>query len=238
MKYNFLLLIIAFFINNAALAEPMPSSPPRMISVTGEAREELVPDQAILSGQLVSKAKLLSVAKEENDKLAKRILAIAKQFNIPKDKISASNVYITPDLIWNQDSQKQIKVGYIVSRNLTLTMDKIESHEQVLSALLENGIDQINGVNFTLANPEAQADKLRVKALQNARERAQMLAEAAGATLGKVIFITTNSAAGAQPPVPMMGRAMLMKQDAASVAPSLPGVVTLEESVAVTFELN
>jgi uncharacterized protein YggE len=238
MKYNVLLLLTAFFINiNSAQAEMLPPAPPRMISVTGEAREEIVPDQAILSGQLVSKAKQLSVAKTENDKLVKQVLAVAKEFDLPKDKISASNVYITPDLIWDQATQKQNKIGYIVSRNLTLTMDNMAIHEKVLSALLEGGIDQINGVNFIIAEPEAHADKLRVKALQNARARAQMLAEAAGATLGKVIFIS-NSSAMAQPPMPVMGRAMaMMKQDSAG-APSLPGMVNLEESVSVTYELQ
>lgn len=235
MKYNVLLSLTAFFITiNSAFAEPQPSAPPRLIAVTGEAREEIVPDQAILSGQLVSKAKQLSAAKEENDKLVKRVLAIAKEFNLPKEKISASNVYITPDLVWDRATQRQDKVGYIVSRNLTLTMDELAIHEKVLSALLENGIDQINGVNFTVADPEAQADKLRIKALQNARARAEMLAKAAGATLGKVIFISTNPAPAMQPPVPMMARTLGMKQD----VPSLPGMVSLEESVAVTYELQ
>ena len=239
MKYNVLLSLTAFFITiNSAFAEPLPPAPPRTISVTGEARAEFVPDQAILSGQLVSKAKQLSAAKEENDKMVKRVLAIAKEFDLPKDKISASNVYITPDLVWDQNTQKQNKIGYIVTRNLTLTMDKMAIHERVLSALLEGGIDQINGVNFTLANPEGHADTLRVKALQNAHARAQMLAEAAGVTLGKVILISTNQAA-MQPPLPMMaGRSLgMMKQDS-SVAPSVPGLVSLEESIFVTYELQ
>jgi len=236
MKYNVLLLLTAFFINiNSAFAD----APPRMIAVSGEAREEVQPDQAVLSGQLVSKAKKLSAAKEENDKLANRLLAIAKQFDIPKDKISASNVYISPEYVWNQAQNKQDQVGYIVTRNLSITMDKLDVHERVLSALIDNGIDQVNGVNFTLAHPEALADKLRVKAVKNARARAEMMAEAAGAKLGKVIMI---SAGGAMPPpMPMMEGRMLMAMSKAAdsaPAPSLPGVITFQENVSVTFELE
>jgi uncharacterized protein YggE len=235
MKYNALLLCGFFFLATPAFAEPAPT---RMISVTGEASEDVAPDQAALSGQLVSKSKQLSSAKQENDKLAERVLAIAKQFDIPKNKISASNVYISPEYIYNNKTNKQEMIGYIVSRNLSITMDKLEIHERVLSALIENGIEQINGVSFTIANADARGDALRVKAVENARTRAGALAVAAGAKLGKVVSI--SMAGAAQPPMLMMGGAPMAKMAMAesSVAPSLPGTNRLYESVSVTFELE
>ena len=237
MKYNALLLVTIFFIGtNLALAQQPAPFAPRMISVTGEAKEEIVPDQAVLSGELVSKAKKLSAAKEENDKLAKRVLAIAKQFDIPKEKISASNVRVGPEYVWDQATQKQNITGYVVSRSLSITMDTLDIHERLLSALLENGIDQINGVNFALSKPEIHANQLRVKALQNAQSQAQMLAEAAGAKLGKVVYIATNSV---NPPGLPIARPMAMaRSNAEASAPSLPGVINLEENVSVTFELE
>lgn len=237
MKYNALLILSILFINvNSAFAEP--PAPLRMIVVSGEAKEEVAPNQAVLSGQLVSKAKNLAVAKSENDKLANRVAEIAQKFNIAKEKVAASNVYIAPEYIWNQPKNKQEQVGYIVTRNLSITMDKLDIHERVLAALIDNGIDQINGVNFTLANPDVVADRLRVKAVKNARARAEMMAEAAGAKIGKVIFITASGVI--QPPIPMMeGRMMAMaKADAAPIAPSMPGNITLFESVSVTFALE
>ncbi len=237
MKYNVLLVFTLFLAaTTPARAEPMM---PRLISVSGEAKEEVAPDQAVLSGQLVSKAKQLAAAKQENDKLAERVLAVAKQFDIPKEKVSASNVYISPEYTYNNKTNKQELIGYIVTRNLSITMDKLEIHERVLSALIENGIEQVNGVSFSISNPEARMDKLRVKAVQNARARAQMLAEAAGAKLGKVFSINM---VGSTSPQPMLRapRAMMAKAEMAdsSVAPSLPGMNTLSESVSVTFEME
>ena len=237
MKYNVLLVLTLFLTAiPSAFAEPMM---PRMISVSGEAKEDVAPDQAVLSGQLVSRDKKLETAKTANDKLAERVLAVAKQFEIPKEKVSASNVYISPEYTYNNKTNKQELIGYIVTRNLSITMDKLEIHERVLSALIENGIEQVNGVSFSISNPEARMDKLRVKAVQNARARAQMLAEAAGAKLGKVFSINTAGSVPPQP-MPMMARAMMAKADMAesSVAPSLPGMNTLSESVSVTFELE
>lgn len=234
MKYNALLtIILSLCLASPAMAE---SAPLRMITVSGTAREEVAPDQAVLSGQLVSKAKQLAAAKAANDKLVERILAVAKEYEIPKEKISAANVYISPDYIYNNKTNKQELVGYVVSRNLSITLDKMEIHERVLSSLVESGIDQVSGVNFQIANPEARADTLRVRAVQDAKARAELLAAAAGAKLGKVVSISMD---GASPPpqVPMMQRAMMAKAES-SVAPSLPGMNMLQESVSVSFALE
>lgn len=206
---------------------------PRTITVSGEAEEDVAPDVAVLSGQLVSKAKELASAKENNDKMVERVLMVTKEFDIPKEKVAASNVYISPE--YRYDNGKQHMIGYMVSRTLSITMEKMDIHEKVLSALVEKGIDQINGVNFTIANPEARADALRIKAIQNARKRAESMAQAAGAKLGKVITIGMN---GAPSPMPVMFRSMAAEAKADSVAPSLPGLNHVQEHVSVTFELE
>lgn len=236
MKHNVLLMLGLIFLS-PALAAAEPTALVRSISVTGEAKEELAPDQAVISGQLVSRDKQLAAAKKDNDNLMARLVAVAKQFEIPKEKISASNVFISPEYTYNDKLKKQELTGYVVSRNLSMTLDKMDIHERVLSALVENKIDQVNGVSFGLSNPEKRRDALRVIAVQNAKARAQSLADAAGAKLGKVISITTNGASPPPMPVPMMMAAKArMAED--SVAPSLPGLTSLQESVSVTYELE
>lgn len=236
MKYNVLFALPLFLL--AATPALAADAMPRTVSVSGEAKEDVAPDRAVLSGQLVSKAKKLPEAKEANDGLVERVLAVAKQFDIPKEKVSASNVYISPEYTYNQGTNKQEQIGYIVTRQLSITMDKLDIHERVLSALVENGIEQVNGVSFTIADPEERQNALRAKAVQNARARAQTLAAAAGAKLGKVITITTDGASS-PPAMPMMARSFA-KADMAesSVAPSLPGMQTLQERVSVTFALE
>lgn len=235
MKYNPLLLVAAILLSyTPAMAADVLV---RSISVRGEASEEISPNQAILSGQLVSKAKQLAEAKQQNDKLAERVLAVAKQFEIPKDKVNASNVYISPE--YHYENNKQLLIGYVVTRQLSITMDKLDIHERVLSTLVENGIDQINGVQFGVSDVEKRSDALRVKAVANAYARADALAKAAGAKLGKVITISIDGAS--YQPQPMMARAMKAPMGGMaemSDAPSLPGLTRLQESISVTYELE
>lgn len=233
MKYNGILAVFLLFAASPVLAAEVPV---RSITLTGEASEQVAPDQAVLSGQIVTKDKQLAVAKQENDKMAQRVLDITKKFDIPKEKVAASNVYISPEYRYDQKTSRQELVGYMVSRSLTITMDKLDIHEQVLSALVEGGIDQVNGVSFGISKPEDRQNALRVKAVQNAHDRAALLAGAAGAKLGKVLSIALGGSYDG-PVRPVMMKAA-MADAGGSVAPSLPGMNTLQETVTVSYELE
>jgi len=120
-------------------------------------------------------------------------------------------------------------------------MKKMDIHERLLSKVIDAGIDQVGGVEFTLSNPEEFSNKLRAKAVDNARERAELLAKAAGVKLGKPISISEESSAPIMPPRPMMMKSMRMEAAGvgdASAAPSLPGMVSMRESVSITYEIE
>jgi uncharacterized protein YggE len=226
-----------------ALALPVPPPPPApvpMLTISGEAKETLAPDQAIITATLSSREQKLEVAKKNNDAQMERVLQITKEFGIPREKITPSNLNINPEYVYNNATNRQEMVGYIVSRTLRITMDKLTIHERVLSALVDAKIDQVSGVEFAVANPEPVADKLRLKAFENARAKAQALAATAGMKLGKPISISV-SGSYAPPMLPMPMARMAMAADSAeklSVAPSLPGMLELREEVNVVFALE
>lgn len=219
----------------AAFAQIPPPPTPRMITVSGEAEGQVAPDRAILTVSLVNKNAELTAAKRANDEMVEKLVVITRNFKIPKEKIATSNLYISPE--YRYDKGKQHFIGYVVSRTLRVTMDQLSIHERVLSAIVEAGVDQVNGVEFTLADEEAHAKDVRVKAVENARQRAEALASAAGTKLGRVMSISTVGSV-MQPPMPVMGMAMRADMAESSVAPSLPGMITLHESVTVSFELE
>lgn len=234
-----IVLLLGFLMISPAFAQ-MPPSPPRMISVSGEAKEQLSPDQAVLNASLVSKASNLIEAKKHNDGLMEKLVRIALEYKIPKEKINASNVYISPEYRYDNPTGKQVFVGYVVNRTVAITMDDIAVHERVLSALIDAKIDQVGGVQFMLKDPEAVAMRLREKAVANAKAKAEVLAKAAGVKVGPAM--TISEAGGSMPypqPMPMMAMARAeMVGDSASVAPSLPGLVEVRQNVQVTFGLE
>ncbi|MDE3059530.1 MAG: SIMPL domain-containing protein [Pseudomonadota bacterium] len=215
---------------------PPPPMPPRSVTVSGEAEAQLPPDQAVLSLSLVSRDKNLSAAKQHNDALAKRLADIAAQLSIPKEKVATSTVTVMPE--YGYDNGEQHFNGYAVSRTLRITMDNLDLPERLLSAVVEAKIDQVNGLEYRLAHPEAAAQSLRMKAFEDARAQAEALAQAAGDKLGKALHISTRmEEEGPMPPRPMPMMAMRAAA-APSVAPAMPGLIEVHESVTVTFALE
>lgn len=234
-----LVFLPVFMVALPVSAQVPPPPPPRMISVSGEASEQIAPDQAILSITLQHKDKSLDKAKSDNDKQADKLVAIAKEFKIAKEKIALSGLNISPEYVYPANGKRQFD-GYQVSRSLRITIDELSIHERLLSAIVDSGVDQVGGIQFTLARPEERGNALRVKAFEDARAKADALAKAAGAKLGKALQISTSGGMS-QPPAPMMNMRMMAASDGVaekSVAPSLPGMLTLEQSVSVTFELE
>ena len=233
-------LLAVFLLVSPAFAQMMPPPPPRMVSVSGEAKEQLAPDQAILNASLVSKFPTLIEAKKHNDGLMEKLVNIAKEYKIPQQKINASNVYISPEYRYDNPTGKQQFVGYVVNRSVAITMDDITVHERVLSALIDAKIDQVGGVQFTLKDPEAVGQRLREKAVANAKARAEALTRAAGVKLGPAMTISDSGNSMPYPqPMPMMAMARGAEMaDSASVAPSLPGLIEVRQNVQVTFGLE
>lgn len=242
---NLLIISGSFFalLSAAAVAEPpmgmMP--PPRTVSVSGQAEEQVAPDKAILSLSLISKNTKLAQAKQESDKLAETLVKAAKDLDIPKEMIAVSSINVSPEYSYNNRDGRPQFMGYIVSRTLRITMKTTDTYEKLFSAAIDAGVDQINGIEFELSDREARAGKVRVKAFEVAQAKAAALAAAAGMKLGKPLTINTDG--HYTPPImpmPMMAKAMMADAGGAesSVAPTLPGMVTLRESVSVVFELE
>ncbi len=239
MKKILALATLITLVSAASHAQMPPQPHPlRMISVTGEAHEDIVPDQAVLNISLVSRNISLQEAKQANDKLTEKLVAITKEFEISKNDVATSNLYVSPE--YNYDNGKQRLTGYVVNRSLRITMKKLDIHERLLSKVVEAGVDQVGGVEFGLADPESHMLKVRAKAFENAKAKAELLAKTAGMALGsKPVSISLG---GAQPPVmpmPMMAKmADAAMESGGSVAPSLPGMSTIRETVSVTFEME
>lgn len=237
-----LAIFVLFIACSAALTAHAQTPPPpvplqRSITVTGEANEKIAPDQARLSLSVVTRDPSLPRAKEQNDTMLKKIVAIAQDFNIPKEKIATSGVNINPE--YNYENNRQFLAGYAVSRSLEITIGDITQSEKLLSGLVEAKVDQIHGLSFSLAEPEAHAAPIRAKAYNNAKARAEVLAQAAGVKLGAPLIISTaGTSPGFPPPMPMMRAMATSDVMESSQAPSLPGLITLQESLTVTFALE
>ncbi|MGE3857251.1 MAG: SIMPL domain-containing protein, partial [Dehalococcoidia bacterium] len=94
---------------------------------------------------------------------------------------------------------------------------------------------RVNGISFTVDQPEQFLTQARDEAVKNARARAEVLAKAAGVTLGAARSVTESTNGG---PVPFPERAMAAPAVGGAATPINPGEQTLTLTVNVTYNIS
>ncbi|HEY5732796.1 MAG TPA: SIMPL domain-containing protein, partial [Methyloceanibacter sp.] len=132
-----------------------------------------------------------------------------------------------------KDGRSPKIAGYQVTNSVHLTVRDIAKLGQILDKVVTLGANDVNSIEFGVAEPEALKDETRKLAMRNAIANAKLYAEAAGARLGKVITISEEQgvfAARYASPAPMAMEAKAVPIEA--------GTATVEARVTVTFELE
>jgi len=126
-------------------------------------------------------------------------------------------------------------VGYRVENAVEVTARQINKLGPLLDALVQGGANQIRGIGFRVEKGEALLESARRLAMEDARRRAQTLAESAGVEVGMPLRIEEQG--GGIPPIPRPFAAT-MARGAAPAMPVAPGELDLSVTVSVLFELK
>ena len=84
--------------------------------------------------------------------------------------------------------------GYRVVNQVRLTVRDVKRLGDILDQAIALGANQINSIGFDVSNAEVLRDQARKQAMENARRRAELYAQAAGAQLGPVLQIAEGGA--------------------------------------------
>ncbi|MDE2445276.1 MAG: SIMPL domain-containing protein [Alphaproteobacteria bacterium] len=236
--------MVKYFLTSMALLATLATSPAfsqevkmdRMMSLTGHGVVHVVPDMAMINVGVVSSAESARVALDANTKAMTKLMADLKAAQIDEKDIATSNFSVNPRFDYGQSGGQPPKlVGYDVSNTVTVTVRKIDGLGALLDKAVSSGSNQINGISFSVSKPEAAMDQARILAVADAKHKAQVLSDASGIVLGKIVAITENTAT-AEPPM-MYGRAKAMAADAAPV-PIAQGTQVISVDVNINWEIK
>jgi uncharacterized protein YggE len=163
-----------------------------------------------------------------------RVIAALRRAGLEDRDIQTSNVNLNPEYRYPDNQAPQL-VGYTASNSVSVRFRDIRKSGRILDALVGEGANQINGPSLSVEHPEPALDEARLKAIANARARADLYARTLGMRVARVVSVNESGGyyAPAPPPVPM---AMMRAQSAAT--PIEPGEQKLQVSLAVIFELQ
>jgi uncharacterized protein YggE len=204
------------------------------ITVAGHGEVRVTPDQVTVMVGVTTEAKTAAEALQANSAKMKELMKSLKDHDVADKHIQTSNFNVSPQQIFDRDGKPPKLVGYTVTNQVSVTVLEVARLGSILDAVVQAGSNQIQGVNFSIADPQPHMEQARRKAIADARKRAEIYAEAAGVKLGGPVLISETSAS---PPRPMyaMGARMAV---ASSDVPIAAGEHSIDAHVNVTYEIS
>src|SRR2546428_12318613 len=217
----------------AAAQAPAAPGAADTVSVNGTGRVELTPDRAVFTVGVQTMAPSVAAAAQENNARASAIITALKRLGAADRQIRTSQVSIYPQQEQQGGRAPKI-VGYQVSNSITVTHEDPAAVGKLLQAAVDAGANSVSGVGFTVSDPARGRDGALQAAFGDARAKAEVLARAAGRTVGRALSIVEGGAV--RPPVPMRYEMKTMSRSAD--VPVEPGTEEVRFTVSVVFELR
>lgn len=231
----FLVVAVAgiLFGGSEARAQAAAVPPPPQVVVTGQGEAKVVPDRAAITIGVQARAATAAVAASENARKQRAIIDTLKALGIPAEQIGTQNYGVSPEMAYDQSTQRSRVTGYVVSNNVRVELKTLDLVSKAIDASLAKGANQISSLEFKASNPDELRRSALTQAVSKARADAEALARAAGGSLGPLVELTSMDVGG--PPIIMRSFAA----DAAykgAATPIEPGTETLRVSVTVRWQ--
>ena len=218
------------------------------ISVSGNAQVMVVPNEVVFTLGVETNNKQLMVAKQQNDDIIKRVLALTREYGIDSKYVQTDYINIEPEYKSSYESKDDL-IGFFVRKTVVIHLNKLSLFEGFYTDVLAAGVNHVQGIQFRTTQLRRYRDQARALAIKAAREKAVALSGGAGQTIGHVKTIHEDqndwgssyySWWGYQGNVPSQN----VVQNAGPSSSSLsgdetlaPGQISVNAGVTVEFEL-
>jgi len=225
-------LLIALFANLPAYVEALADEAPRRtLSVIATGSVMSAPDQvAILTGVAAEGASPSEALAKSSAAMSRVIEALRRNGIAPKD-IQTTNFSLQP--LYEQKDHPTMPqvIGYRANNSARIVLHDMAKLGLILDKVVSLGANDIGGIEFGLADPEAAKDRARKLAFANALAKAKLYAEAAGVGLGPILSISEEETSYA----PLVRSATM---GTAKQVPIEAGSTTVTVQVRVSWEIK
>lgn len=227
--------LLAFLLAEQVLAQT-DMQDKRSIMVTGQGEAAAAPDIATINAGVQTRATSAIEAAKENEATVAKVMEALEDAGVDEKDIQTSDYSIWPDQRRETRGDDNVVIdGFRVSNSVRVTVRELDALGELLGAVTSAGANSINGINFSVEDPGALEARAREAAMDDARVRAEALAELAGVELGEVLQITMSAGGGYPRPLAM---ARMEAMDAAPAPSISPGQSSVTVSVQITYAIR
>ena len=227
MKHLSTLLLLIFTTIMMAQNQPQPS-----VDVSGEGIVTVTPDEATVRVRVENTGKDVKSLKQMNDAIVNDVLKFIDKAGIDEKDVKTEYVRLSKTYEYNTK-----KYTYSANQSVSIKIRDLSRYDRIMNGLLESGINRIDGVTFSSSNQTDLESEARVKAMANAKMKAQEYAGAIGQQIGKAIAISEFRQSNTPQPF-LRSSAMSMDAESGGQQTLAPGEMEIIATVNVRFVLN
>jgi uncharacterized protein len=228
--------IAASLVLLGAAAHAQQSNQPRTVNVNGQGEVRAEPDRATVTLGVESRKPKLEDARAAVAKTVDAVLKLTRELKIDQKLVRSTRINVQPEYNWNGQPNERTLIGYYVARQVEVELHDLEKLGQLLERATDLGVNQMGDPRLDSSKRQELVREALAKAVVDARQNAEVIAKAAGATLGRARTISAN-AEFTPPPMPMVRAAMAMEAKQAG-APYQSGEMTFNATVNVQYDLD
>lgn len=211
----------------------LPALADNQVTVSATATIQVEPDVAIVSASVRTQDRDPAKALAENNEKMIQVFKSLEGLNIDKKNIYTSNFSLHARHEYNGQTGKSEFAGYSVSNTITIKVCELDTVGKLVSTLVVNGANRLNGVVFSVENTEELMEKARVVAVTKARAKAEVLVKTAGSNVGNLLTISEHSGNVRD----AMSQYRMADTVAESAVPISGGEQAVSVTVSATFEI-
>jgi uncharacterized protein YggE len=212
-------------------AEPPAAAPPT-ITVEADGKVMAIPDQALLTLEVETRAPQAEAATQENARRSDALLKALKQA-LPDDQVKTLGFRLNPVYAGKDKANPPEIKGYEALHRFQARVKGPERLGAIIDVALKNGASGVNGPFWEHSRLEELQRQAAVVALERARRLAEALAQSQGLKVTGVEKISTGLQAR---PFPVVARSMAAAAPAAT--PIEVGEEEIKASVQAVFQVK
>jgi hypothetical protein len=227
-KAGFILTMLFMAFLHAQEVKQVPQ-----ISVTGEAKIKVVPDQATISATVETKGNDAKEVKQKNDQKIEAVLKMIKKMNLAPADYRTQRVALNPQY----DYEKK-KTSYNATQTIEIIVRDLTKYDELMEGIVNQGINRIDNVVFQTSKLAQYQSEARKMAMKDAKLKAEDYVSVLGQKIGKAMTISDNSQSY-QPQAVYARMKTMEMSDVAEVRETLAvGEITISANVNVNFILE
>lgn len=218
------------------------------ISVNGTGEVLAVPDIGQFSFSVNADGETADAAQEASGTKINAILAYLKEQGVEDKDIKTANYTLYPKYRYEErvcafnsycPPGERIEDGFEVDQTVTVKIRETDKATTIIAGVGEQGATNISGLDFTIDDMEALRTEAREKAIADAKEKAETLAQQLGVRLVRIVSYYENNGNYPEPYYDTKVMTMEATESAGFGGAELPvGENSTTASVSITYEIK